>query len=614
MLYLHHGEFGSIEHLLLVKCGTSFLSKVIHGIYHIREITLLSDENYTLIYDSNRTRYILNHTDTLLDLYKNFTSIQNVIKGLSNVYSANTFTLLNNNTVVTSVLKNEKYKKELEISYSTSTSLLESSLLKIAHTSSKQIIPLNSDVFYYVTNALNANFDIGTRQVESFITDFENFVKVQTRNCLIICLISLLINACSLSIFQKIFRVVLSKREAYVEVFYEIGNDIIMSSLHNCEKFISTLISKDNDYDDASDDNETIENEGGFLVEESQNTLSETKHTQIHHKLIKADFCDWRYIVWISGLIFSCLIIICNFGFRFFAESVFQDFIVIIRNKNIIEVNTFLLYNVYRELVFNSNSQFNWTSIELAASTMLDNFYEFNMEKLDKIRELLKKSHFQVIDEYQELFYNDICYLSGTFFEEFYEGKQNCSGFSSGSISYGFDLALKYYIEEVRGLYYHYKLYTKLKDQYSFMYNLTLIGSESYLEFWPEGEKLQRLYKIAHPISMFNKKENLQVNFMYRFIIQPGYEKFEDIVQKSAEQITNNFLFFENITIGFGISLAVLAYLIGWKVYENTLEESIYKTKKMLSIIPIESLIKVKNITKLLNIEEKNSEKLNLWK
>ena len=45
------------------------------------------------------------------------------------------------------------------------------------------------------------------------------------------------------------------------------------------------------------------------------------------------------------------------------------------------------------------------------------------------------------------------------------------------------------------------------------------------------------------------------------------------------------------------------------------IEESIYKTKKMLSIIPAECLMKVNNIAKLLNIdtsEEGNKQKTSL--
>ena len=46
------------------------------------------------------------------------------------------------------------------------------------------------------------------------------------------------------------------------------------------------------------------------------------------------------------------------------------------------------------------------------------------------------------------------------------------------------------------------------------------------------------------------------------------------------------------------------------------IEESIYKTKKMLSIIPAECLMKVNNIAKLLNIdtsEEGNKQKTSLY-
>ena len=48
--------------------------------------------------------------------------------------------------------------------------------------------------------------------------------------------------------------------------------------------------------------------------------------------------------------------------------------------------------------------------------------------------------------------------------------------------------------------------------------------------------------------------------------------------------------------------LIIFDYLLGWKIYEIQIEEEIYKTKKMLAIIPIEALVKVKNISSLFGI------------
>ena len=52
------------------------------------------------------------------------------------------------------------------------------------------------------------------------------------------------------------------------------------------------------------------------------------------------------------------------------------------------------------------------------------------------------------------------------------------------------------------------------------------------------------------------------------------------------------------------IVIEFFVFFIIWKRYELELNNNIFKTKKMLSIIPIETLIYVKNINKLLGIEE----------
>ena len=54
------------------------------------------------------------------------------------------------------------------------------------------------------------------------------------------------------------------------------------------------------------------------------------------------------------------------------------------------------------------------------------------------------------------------------------------------------------------------------------------------------------------------------------------------------------------------IGLVILfIFFVNWKKFSDKLNETIYKTKNMLSIIPIKSLIKINNIGKLLGIEEK---------
>ena len=59
------------------------------------------------------------------------------------------------------------------------------------------------------------------------------------------------------------------------------------------------------------------------------------------------------------------------------------------------------------------------------------------------------------------------------------------------------------------------------------------------------------------------------------------------------------------LSMGFTvIFIEIFVFFIIWKRYELELNNHIYKTKKMLSIIPIDTLIYVKNINKLLGIEE----------
>lgn len=111
------------------------------------------------------------------------------------------------------------------------------------------------------------------------------------------------------------------------------------------------------------------------------------------------------------------------------------------------------------------------------------------------------------------------------------------------------------------------------------------------------------LYKFSHPIQIFNLDSNTKIHYLFRYIIYPAFLEFSNIVQSSADTFTREVEKKNKwITIVI-ISLVAIEYFFGWKIYENSLENEIYKTKKMLSIIPVKSLLKLSNISSLLNLK-----------
>ena len=70
MLTHARSEQKGLRYLILISGANYLYTNMILATYHIRELTLLVNENYTNLYDTNRTRYIANHIGTLARIYQ----------------------------------------------------------------------------------------------------------------------------------------------------------------------------------------------------------------------------------------------------------------------------------------------------------------------------------------------------------------------------------------------------------------------------------------------------------------------------------------------------------------------------------------------------------------
>ena len=101
------------------------------------------------------------------------------------------------------------------------------------------------------------------------------------------------------------------------------------------------------------------------------------------------------------------------------------------------------------------------------------------------------------------------------------------------------------------------------------------------------------------------------MNFIYTVILFPVFEDLYLIMRN--ETYSKKYLIkFFFIPLIICVIISFFLFVFEWKRYELKLNEVIFQTKKMLIIIPIETLMKIKNIKSILGIEEENSEKKNI--
>jgi hypothetical protein len=269
--------------------------------------------------------------------------------------------------------------------------------------------------------------------------------------------------------------------------------------------------------------------------------------------------------------------------------------------------------------------------------TLIDKVYGITETSLNEIKNNIDFSNSDR-KLYNKIMTQNLCEyakLNGT--EE--ENEFECNDESDETIKEGLTIVLMHYMEELRNIYTQYLILEKTqnynKDKYNMRYNMTLRLQPAYEddartilrkhangtiiyrdeELWPNEPDenksvayLQQRYNDSHPLKIFNKVENRKIIFLLKSIIIPAFDElYELLISKAVFDSKGIFEIETIVNIVLGVIIVIL-FVFGWKRHEMSLSETINKAKKMLSIIPIETLMKVKNIAKLLNIEASESD------
>ena len=397
-----------------------------------------------------------------------------------------------------------------------------------------------------------------------------------------------------------------------------------MDSLSKCEKFLSYIITIDNFNSDKTKNltNESqstsylmkssIENDSSIF--ETNNNFKNEKETNkktFNSNKKKIKKCNNLGIDLLWIIIFTLITGILTFEtyFQYLVYSNYKNISNMINIQLKIELNTLEIGNLFRGFIFNQTQDYNGEKPENTVQRLLNNFYNINQNLLNQLIKQLKNFP-SLRRKYNEIYYSNLCNYSYDFF---FNTKSNttCEKFTSNTISNGFNQAVSFYIEILRSLYTIYRNIRNLRIKFNFTYNLTLLGTQYENNLIPENVHLRNLYFIAHPFYIFNNKNAAVMNFIYTVILFPVFEDLYSLMRNETYQKKYLIKFFLVPLIICGI-ISFFLFIFEWKRYELKLNEVIYKTKKMLIIIPIETLMKIKNIKSILGIEEENSEKKNI--
>ena len=616
-LYLK-GRLNNIDmYLELLTAGNKFFIDMVITLLHVRELTLLSMDDYKIVQGIDRTTYIEESIEEVKELYQKLEEELDTITSYSMMVSKEIFEKLSNRTVNLQVLDDGEIISETPISRNEAFTLMITSLFRISRKDIKEIIPLDKDVFLFLINSLNANYVNCVDQQELFFEEITKAFLKQIKILIIICCIFTVFNGSIFFIFKYFYEDVVDKKESYIQVFYSINNKIISDASTRCEKFLFKLNNKNNRgesggslLDEDEEESIVILNDLGDLnLDKSEKEKEKIRMSQKNRNNQKRGN-PIIYLLWIGILLIgSGAIIFCSVlqSMKCQNGKVRQ---IQIKNEVNIQIESIMAFNLMREYFFNEEILYNYSPLSEYAPYLIDTVYQNVGEEQREITDNVVFSNGDKVF-YNKIMNGNVCnYAELTGTEE--ENNEYCSTMSDGTIIQGLTIVQMHYFEEIREIYTKFLILKKTQDiykeKYQFIYNLTLSGTDAIKDYIPNDSSLLELYEYGNPLKIFNLENNRRIFFLLTDIMIPAYSDVYDLLISHAVFDSSSILKYElfcNCIIG---GILILLYVFVWKRHELSLNETIYKTKKMLSIIPVETLMRVKNIAKLLGIEGSESD------
>ena len=257
-----------------------------------------------------------------------------------------------------------------------------------------------------------------------------------------------------------------------------------------------------------------------------------------------------------------------------------------------------LFYDL-REYFFDKNQYTGNISYKNFVENSLTKIYEYLKEESSKFTNKKLPKSFR--KKYQRMILGNLCSYTRDLFTNnendnyLIEKGYTCSSLTGNSSNYGIDVFISYYVHKLRVQKNLFDLIIREADKLGYKYNNTLYGSKYEI-------KDSNDFNSNDPFLVFNYEEMLRLSIMRRFYLNPFFnsllEEFYDNIWKYWNSKYNLYFALVIILI-IGITLFFIVYMIPF-IYK--LDQDIYKTKNMLSIIPKEVLASLRNISVLLNL------------
>ena len=443
-------------------------------------------------------------------------------------------------------------------------------------------------------------------QFELFVSELDIKEKHIFENIIIFCFAYLIVHILIYFIIFKRYYSIVIKKASYISVFYGIGLSLIKSSIKKCELFINKINNQNEDNIKARDMDEETTSLISSLNFNLNNTQMENNF-KMNKKRIKPlkksqqlgdDKRSKKFkLLFICYLIISFLYLSCVFFSFLLITNKFIENATYIYHMQNYHTNICELFNSYREFLFDENTKIYGK-----------NAYDYLIEKEKEIYSTNNNDAIQLI--YSSKYISDL--NNNDFFDKgycelyvcYFKSKEECinyMGGENGILSLGFDLLINSFIEDIRNAREYMKL---LLDKQVLVGNLS-----EFIDIFDDdmtygldlNDTLMFRMKVFNMEQTHTRLNIIFINIILQYIIQERNNTFKAI----EKSVTNEHIRYVLVLIVYIIVLLII-FLFYWLPLIKTLNLEIYKTKKMLTIIPLQILASHPNIKELLNISVKS--------
>ena len=604
----------------LIEKSVTLYRNLIFEINFVREMILLANPLYNNLYDDNKTEYYANFSQACYEYYVDTSFV------LSNLSTTiNTLSQENKNKIIgvkgeleiidpLKTKNGDYFTKSYELLIYSAFHELNAALYHVSQMPIDEINSYEDNVYYFTRNSMNYMMVISEQQIDNFTDEFYNEIK-NVHYILFICMaVMAVVYAINYFIFIHFYQKVEERKQSYLSVFYEIGSSFIVSSLAKCEKFSQKIQLQDDmlgtgekiSIDSSSAESE-LENDIGSIS--SLGKIKEKKVTTAGKaRIIKKNSNIYMKIGGFIVIFILLVVQIFSYYYYYSRMDLYKNYVQYEYYNNKYNSRFLFPFIALREYLYDQKKILLMEEVDKYLDKSLITFYT-ELANISDYRDLyteyLPKSYSEFVDS---LFRDEQCLFINDFLLEHSNVSFNtCEEFFYNTSNYGFQAVLTTYIEELRIMRDLEKYYLQEAALYNFTYNESLYktpGETKHYEKYLNDSEKYNLYKKNNPVLILQEDTHKIAVIIYRFVImkvvQSALDNLFDAIHVAFDK-TIEISYIINIVFMVGVFIGFFAVWLPFVLGEN---ETIYKTKNMLSIIPKEVLFTLPHINIMLGIDD----------